>query len=82
MFKFLGKLDSKNNEYYQKKLSNLFNSKDGKLVLSWIMREHVFNEKAMPNCDGLQYSYYRGKLDFIKYLVRLSDFDYNVFEDR
>jgi hypothetical protein len=78
--RLLGSNTKENNEEYRIKLSKLFNTKEGKEVLAWLMRAHIFNAPKAENCNELQHAYNAGKTDFIRYLVQVADFDFNVFK--
>ncbi|MBL0333759.1 MAG: hypothetical protein IPP65_13255 [Chlorobi bacterium] len=69
------------NKYYQKKLSDMFNTPDGKIILAWLIKTHIFSSGGQYNCTELQHAYNNGKLDFIKLLVNIVDFDFSNFEE-
>lgn len=79
--KLLGKNNDVTNQYYQKKISEMFNTDEGKKVLAWLIRTHVFSDKSgCFNLTDLQHAYMNGRIDFIKLLVKYSDFDFSIFE--
>ena len=79
--KRLGKGTKENNLSYQRKLQALFNTDDGRSALTWLIRTHIFNSPSLYGCTDLQHAYNNGKLDMIKLLITLTDFDFNIFED-
>ena len=62
-----------------KRLYNFFNSSEGSQALAWLIRVNLLNAPGMENLDSFKMAYNAGKIDFIKNLVHLADFDFSVF---
>lgn len=77
--KILGTLNNNSHSKHIKILYNFFNTPDGSQALAWLIRVNLLNSDGLKNLDGFKMAYEAGKIDFIKYLVNLANFDFDIF---
>lgn len=67
------------NKKYNKALAELFNTPEGHAILAWIVKTQVIEMNSSIGLKANEMAYYNGRLDFIRFLVSLTDFDFTDF---
>lgn len=64
------------NEQMQRELAELFNSDQGQRVLAWLFHSNVIQAPSTQKMTDAELHYNAGKIDMIKYIYALTNFNY------
>ena len=67
------------NKQYHKELADLFDTPKGHQLLAWIVKTQIIEMNSSMNLTESEMAYNNGRLDFIRWLLALTDFDFSDF---
>lgn len=80
LFGYAGsKRETETNAYYQRQLAEIFNNPVGQEVLAWLIKTQMIDMVAIDKNNISELAYENGRLDFIRWIIKVTDFDFNEF---